>query len=69
MESIIKEIEQANEIQLNEIISAVINRYNVLRADREGVFLSLPTDPYTRKEELEKTILFLRACYDKQNFC
>ena len=62
MENIIKQIEQADEIQLNEIMSAVMRRYNALHTDREAGFLALSTDPQTRKTELNDIIRFIRIC-------
>lgn len=59
MEDIVKQIKQANEIQLNHIISAVLRRYNILHPDREGSFLSLSTDPHQRDKELENIIRFI----------
>lgn len=64
---IIKQIEQAGELQLDEIITAVIHRYNALHTDREASFLSLPTDPKTRNEELEEIFRYIRSCYEKQD--
>ena len=61
MKDIVTQIEQADEIQLNDIIRAVMRRYNALRTDREITFLSLPTDPKTRNEELEEIIRYIRS--------
>ena len=66
VEDIIKQIEQADEIQLNNIISAVNRRYAALHTDRVGGFLSLPTDPRTHDKVLEETFSFIRACYNRQ---
>lgn len=60
MENIIKQIEQSDELQLSEIIGAIIVRYNALCADREAIFLSLPTDPHLREQELESIIRLIR---------
>ena len=60
MENIIKQIEQADELQLNHIISAVIRRYDVLYPDRDGSFLSLSTDPHLREQELGNIIRLIR---------
>ena len=60
MENMIKQIEQADEIQLNHIISAVIRRYDVLHPDRDGSFLSLSTDPHLREQELGNIIRLIR---------
>lgn len=64
---ILQQIEQADEILLNDIIMAVMRRYIALRTDRELSFLSLPTDPETRNEELENIFEFIRTCYKKQD--
>ena len=60
VEDIVKQIEQADEIQLNDIVSAVIHRYNMLHPDRECSFLSLSTDPYQRSQEMESILRFIR---------
>ena len=60
VEDIVKQIEQADEIQLNDIISAVIHRYDMLHPDREGSFLSLSTDPHQRSQEMESILRFIR---------
>ena len=65
VEDIVKKIQQADEIQLNEFIGAVARRYNALHKDREGAFLSLTTDPYARDKELEDIIQFIRSCYNQ----
>lgn len=60
MEMILKQIEQADEVLLNQVIIAVINRYDALTSDREGWFLSLSTDPQIRKQEMEGIINLIR---------
>ena len=62
-QDIVKQIEQADEIQLNEIIHAVMRRYNALHADREAGFLALSTNPQTRDAELEDILRFIRFHY------
>ncbi len=62
-EDIVKQIEQADELQIDEIAWAVVRRYNALRPDRKISILSLPTDPQNRDAELENTIALIRACY------
>ena len=64
---VIKEIEQADEVQLNDYIHAILRRYNSLRTDREISVLSLPTDPKARDAELEEILDFMRRCYQKQD--
>ncbi len=59
VENIAKQIEQADEIQLNHIISAVIHRYDMLHPSREGSFLSLSTDPHQRSQEMENILRFI----------
>ncbi len=66
-EDIVKQIEQADELQLNAYIHAIIRRHQMLRTDRELSFLSLPTDPETRNAELENIFEFIRTCYKKQD--
>ena len=65
IKDIIKQIEQADEMQLQEIIDAVMYRYGTLRTDRELAFLSLPKDLQNRAEELEGVLQLIRTCYEK----
>ena len=65
IKDIIKKIEQVDEMQLQEIIDAVMHRYSALRTDRELAFLSLPKDLQTRAEELEGVLQLIRTCYEK----
>ena len=64
MNDIIKQIEQADEVQLNEIINVVNRRYSALHSDRVGGFLSLATDSRQCEKELENIIQFVRKCYN-----
>ena len=64
---IVKQIEQADELQLNEIILAVVRRHNALQQHRTAIFLTIPTNPQNRAEELENTINLIRACYNRQD--
>ena len=66
-DAVIKEIEQADEVQLNDYIHAVVRRYNSLRTDRELSVLSLPADPKARDAEIEEIFNFIRRCYQKQD--
>ena len=61
---IVKQIEQVDENLLNDIIKAVMYRYNALHTDREAGFLSLSTDPDTRNAELKDIISSIRFCYN-----
>ena len=67
MKDFVKEIEQADEQQLNEWISAIMHRYNSLHTDRELMFLSLSTDPKARDAELENIFCFIHSCYDQRD--
>ena len=60
MEDILKQIEQVDEVQLNEITNAVICRHNALYPGRKGAFLSLSADPHQQEQELENISSFLR---------
>ena len=64
---IVKQIEQANEPELEEILNAVMRRYSVLRPDRELATYSLSTDPQVRNVELEEMFQFIRACYNPKD--
>ncbi len=65
MEHTVKQIEQADEIQLKQIIDTVIRRYNALHTDREAGFLSLSTDSDVRIAELDRIIAFIRSGYNR----
>ena len=67
MNDLIKQIEMADELELNDCIFAVLRRFNALRTDRELVFLTLSTDPQIRDAELENNISFLRSCFKRQD--
>ena len=67
MDDLIKQIESADELTLNDCIFAVLRRFNALRTDRELVFLSLPTDPEARDIELKNGIDYLRSCFHRQD--
>ena len=59
VKEIVKQIEQADEIQLNDIIRAVMRRYDVLHPGRKSSFLSLSTDSHQCSKELENIIRFI----------
>ena len=67
MSDLIKQIESADELELNDCISAVVRRFNVLRKDRELVFLTLSADPETRDADFENTVSFIRSCFKRQD--
>ena len=64
---ILTQIKQADENLLNDIIKAVMYRYNALHTDRELFILSLSTDPEARNAELEDIFQSVRRCYAKQD--
>lgn len=54
-------IEQADDFEINEIINAVIRRYQAVFPDWEVMFLSLPkNDPEERRKALQSIINFLK---------
>jgi hypothetical protein len=53
-------IEQANDLEISQIIQAVIRRYKTVFPDWEVIFLSLPLQPETRAELLEEAIAQLK---------
>lgn len=65
VKDIIKRIQQASDIQLNEFILAVIRRFTELNPGQEGVFVSLSTDPRIREEEIKNMLQLLRSCYNQ----
>ena len=58
---VLRKIEQANDEEINEIIKAVIHRYQVCYPGWEVIFLSLPKcDGEERKKQAIELIAFLR---------
>lgn len=57
-QELVQQIEQVTDFQIDELILLVCHRFNQLRPNREGVFLSLPHDPDERKKEIEKILNF-----------
>ncbi len=49
----VAQIEQVTDFQIDELILLTSQRFNQLRPDREGVFLTLPRDLTQRRKELE----------------
>ncbi len=49
----VRQIEQVTDFQIDELILLTSQRFNQLRPDREGVFLTLPRDLTQRRKELE----------------
>lgn len=60
LDDVLTKIAQANDLEISEIIQAVIRRYSRVFPDWEVVFLSLPLQPDERKKLLEQTIAQLR---------
>lgn len=69
MESIAKQIAQVDERQLNDIISAVMHRYNALHDDRYLGFYTVSNDPQTREAELEYLIHTIRHADETDEIC
>ena len=53
-DGVITQIEQVTEHQIDELLLLVSDRYNQLRPERDGVFLSLSKDLTQRRKELEQ---------------
>jgi len=53
-DGVVTQIEQVTEHQIDELILLVSHRYNQLRPEREGMFLSLSKDLDQRRKELEQ---------------
>lgn len=66
-EDIVKQIEQIDELYLDEILQAIMHRYNAIHDDRELGFLSLSKEPQTREAELEDIVRLIRFCDKQQN--
>lgn len=60
LKRILDSIENADDLQIGEIINAVIRRYGKVRPGWEVVFLSVRKDPEKRKEDVEGIIRMLR---------
>lgn len=56
---VLKAIENFDDPQLNEIIQAVIRRYQTLFPDWDVMFLSLSRNPEERRKQLDLTVDFL----------
>ena len=66
-EDIVRQIEQADELQIDEIVWAVVRRYNALRPAQISTFLTVPANPQDRDAELESIIALIRTCYNLQD--
>lgn len=55
-DDILQKIEHANDLEINEVIQAVIRRYKSIYPDWEVIFLSLPLQSEKRALLLEQTI-------------
>lgn len=51
-EELVLQIEQVTDDQIDALILLVAHRFNRLRPDREGFFLTVSTDSVRRQEEL-----------------
>lgn len=58
---VLSKIVQADDIEISEIIKAVIRRYEAAYPDWEIIFLSLPKhDPVERCQRIEEALKFLQ---------
>ncbi len=64
-DTLVEQIEQITETQLDELVLLVSRRYYQLRPDRESIFLTLPQDPQKRDEELKELVRLLRLPKNK----
>lgn len=60
LDDILEKIEEADDLEINEIIQAVIRRYKSVFPGWEVVFLSLPLQSKEREQMIERTIEQLR---------
>lgn len=59
--SFLQTIEQANDLEISEILKAVIRRYRKIHPDWEVAFLSLPTNnPKERRKILRRSMAMFR---------
>ena len=59
-DGLIQQIEQVTDHQIDALILLVSHRFNQLRPQREGIFLSLSQDPQARNKELADIIHSIR---------
>ena len=59
-QDILARIEQADDLEISQIIQAVIRRYKTVFPDWEVIFLSLPLQPEAKAELLEEAIAQLK---------
>ena len=64
-DTLVEQIEQITEAQLDELVLLVSRRYYQLRPDRESIFLTLSQDPQKRDEELKELLRLLRLPQNK----
>ena len=58
---VLRKIEQANDEEINDIIEAVIHRYQICYPGWEVLFLSMPKcDGEERKKQADELIAFVR---------
>ena len=60
IENILTAIEHANDIQISQIIRAVIRRYNLVFPEWDILFLSIPKEPDQRRAQLEDMLEHLK---------
>ena len=56
LDDILESIEQADDLEINEIIQAVIRRYKAVFPGWEVIFLSLPLQSKEREQMIAQTI-------------
>lgn len=59
-DELVQQIGHVTDHQIDELILLVSRRFNQLRPQRDGIFLSLSQDPQARNKELEEIILSIR---------
>ncbi len=59
------QIKQITDNQIDELLLLVSRQFNLLRPEREGVFISLSQDPQKRDEELKELVRLLRLPKNK----
>lgn len=64
--SILKAIEQANDLEINDILDTVIRRYRQVYPDWDIVFLSLPTSNLEERRRILQQSIALFTKYDIQ---
>ena len=60
LRSALRTIQQADDIEIQQILAAIISRYNAYHPDQEILFLSMHKEQVQRKKDIESIVTFLQ---------